>query len=167
MSWITDFFTELKTPYRGMAREGYHGIKTGYKLGFIGGSPFIIGGAAFGFAFAKPRHGVSQAAGEAVGYGMANVLGGIVGGMLGGVPGAYIGSFAAGIIGGEKMSKAVADVVQPMIDFGYNVNHVNFGGNFKDSNIAITMRQRAAQELSGSLINARNFLGQESAFFKD
>jgi hypothetical protein len=42
---------------------------------------------------------------------------------------------------------------------------VRFGGNFKDSQPAYTMRQKAEQELSGSLLNARRYLGREAQLF--
>jgi hypothetical protein len=37
------------------------------------------------------------------------------------------------------------------------------GGGYQDTQTAYTMRQRAAQELTGSLLNARPYLGKEAA----
>jgi hypothetical protein len=37
------------------------------------------------------------------------------------------------------------------------------GGDYQDTQVAWTMRQRAAQEMSGSLLNARQYLGKEAA----
>jgi hypothetical protein len=39
-----------------------------------------------------------------------------------------------------------------------------FGGDYRDTQTAVTMRQAAAREMSRSLVNARQWLGQEGAF---
>jgi hypothetical protein len=40
-----------------------------------------------------------------------------------------------------------------------------WAGDFEDYQAAYTMRQRAAQEMNSSLLNARRYLGQEAALF--
>jgi hypothetical protein len=74
-------------------------------------------------------------------------------------PGAIAG-FAA-FYAGEKLG----DAFQYAVD-GVNASRkLNFGGNYKDTTVAYTMRQKAAQELGGSLLNARTYLGKEAVLF--
>lgn len=44
------------------------------------------------------------------------------------------------------------------------VNHLEFGGSYQDSETAQSMRLRGLQEMSGAIGNSRGFLGQEAAF---
>ena len=44
-----------------------------------------------------------------------------------------------------------------------NVRRVNMGGDYHDTQVAWTMRQRATQEMAGSLRGARQYLRKEAA----
>jgi hypothetical protein len=48
-------------------------------------------------------------------------------------------------------------------DFDQNVRRVRMGGDYQDTQVAWTVRQRAAQEMAGSLLNACQYLGREAA----
>jgi hypothetical protein len=160
-----EIIRNLSTPIRfGGFRGAAKGAGIGYEMGFKGGSLFVIGGAAYGMATAPRGQAISQGASYGVGFGVSSLIGGIIGGALGGVPGAYVGSLAAQFIGGETIDKAIAGVVQPAVDFGTNMRRARFGGDYRDTQTAYTMRSVAAREMSRSLMNARQFLGQESAF---
>lgn len=62
------------------------------------------------------------------------------------------------------MDRMFQGAIQPLVDFGTNQRRVNFGGDYRDTATAHTMRQVAAREMSASLMNARQWLGQEAAF---
>jgi len=97
-------------------------------------------------------------------FGVTSLIGGVIGGALGGAPGAYIGSFAGQILGESTAAKIIAGAIQPIVDFGTEMKKQRFGGDYRDTQIAYTMRGSAARELSRSLMNARQWLGQEGAF---
>jgi len=146
--------------FRGFA----HGTNIGWKMGFKGGSLFVIGGAAYAAATAPRGQAISKSVSAGIGFGITSLIGGAIGGALGGVPGAYIGSLAAQYLGADTIDKAIAGVIQPMVDFGSNMRKARFGGDYRDTQTAVTMRQAAAREMSRSLVNARQWLGQEGAF---
>lgn len=114
------------------------------------------------------------------GFGTAGAwLGGAVGGGIGALiplPGA---AFVGGIVGGFVGWTIGEQVIGTFVEMGIRREalvkseigrtaltrrRVNFGGNFRDSREAMTMRQRAVQEMAGSLLNARQYLGNEAAF---
>lgn len=150
----------------------------GFKKGTVVGLDFgfmpnplniawMVGSSAFGFASAPRGHGVSHAISKPLGFGIPGLLGGIVGGVLGGTAGAYIGAITAQTMFEDSTSKGIAKLAQRFVDFGQNTKGMNFGGRYTDTDIAMTMRQTAAREMSRSLMNARQWLGQESAFMRD
>ena len=65
--------------------------------------------------------------------------------------------------------------VQPRVEQAYKavlheskmLRHFNAGGDYEDTQVAFTMRQRAAQEMSTSLLNARAWLGKEALLFHE
>lgn len=70
--------------------------------------------------------------------------------------------FALGSVLGPKIGHVIGHGVQMFNDANRNIRHLNMGGDYKDTEIAYTMRQRAAQEMAGSIMNARRYLGQEA-----
>lgn len=140
------------------------GLGIGYQMGFKGGAIFVVGGIAYGMATAPTGRALSTGISYGVGFGVAALIGGAIGGLLGGVPGAYVGSFAAQFIGMEAVEAGIAKPIQWAVDFGTNMRRLNFGGDYRDTQQAYTMRASAAREMSRSLMNARQWLGQEGAF---
>lgn len=115
--------------------------------------------AAYQLYHAPKGHKVSSLIGEttkiAAGF-LGTVVGGFVAGPMGAIAGAAVG---------EESGALLEDTVQGFIDFGRSIRRVNMGGNYQDSVLALTMRQRAAQELGGSIMNARQYLGKEGRLF--
>jgi len=119
------------------------------------------GGAVFG-----ARLGIAQAIG---GLGM-EAVGGLLGsafGPMGSMAGQIIGSIGGNIAGdyffkrsayehGLQTSYATAGAIAK--------RKVQFGRGFRDTEEAYTMRQAAVQEMAGSLLNARQYLGNEAYF---
>jgi hypothetical protein len=90
--------------------------------------------------------------------------GAMVGGAVGGAFGGPIGEFLGQLVGGTVGEKAGA-VVAPLEELGREAHHANFGGDYHDTEVAYTMRQRAVQEMGASALNARMYLGKEAALF--
>jgi hypothetical protein len=90
-----------------------------------------------------------------------SIIGGIVGGLTpipgGGILGSLIGYSIGGTLARTPLAKAM--------EYGKTINHISVGGHYRDTEMAYTMRQRASQELSGSLLNARMYLGQEGNLY--
>lgn len=84
-----------------------------------------------------------------------------VGDLVGTTLGGPIAGFALGMVT-EKIGRAVGEGVQAFNEFAHIVKHVNMGGNYEDTEIAYTMRQRAAIEMGSSVMNARSWLGKEA-----
>ena len=149
---------------------GFAGFKQSISIahawGFKGGAPFIILGGAYAAMHAPAGHAISQGIGTGVGFGITSLIAGTTAGILtGGNPIAVAAaSVIAQALGGEKVDKAIAGVIQPIVDFGSEMRRQRFGGDYRDTQMAVTMRQAAAREMSRSLMNARQWLGQESAF---
>jgi hypothetical protein len=129
--------------------------RTGWDMSFKGNMILAAPMAAFAFASAPEGRKVSTATGA-----LASGVGAFVGGALFGLPGAVVGGF----IGDELASSAIGKAMGRMHDLPRDRARVNFTTGFQDSDAAFTMRQRAAHELSGSLMNARQYLGGEGAF---
>lgn len=130
------------------------GLRSGYWWGFKGAAPFIVPLAAFSASQAPQGHALSTATGDLMGYGIA----GLLGGFIAGPPGALAAQFLLG----DDISRSVSAGVQALTGFNARIRRLEMGGDFRDSQVALTMRQRAAMEMSQSLLNARQFLGQES-----
>lgn len=142
--------------YRGGLRAAVKGpLKVGWDMSFKGNLIFSAPMAAATFALAPEGHKVSSSVGV-----LTSGAGALIGGVLFGTPGAVVGGFLAD----EFFSKGVTNALQIMHDLPRDRARVNFTGGFQDSRNAFTMRQRAANELSGSLYNARAYLGQEGSF---
>ena len=117
-------------------------------------------GGTLGFRRARNRNVVAVIGGS---------IGTALGFALGGHP--IIGNIVGSTIGGK-----IGEIWDPGLNAQANLElqisrtanvarRVNFGGDFEDTQQAYTMRQQAVQEMSGSLMNARQYLGNEAAFF--
>jgi hypothetical protein len=119
--------------------------------------PIYAGAQGIFEAMTAPQgHKVSALAGGAI-KGMAFATGDLIGSTLAGP----IGGWALGAAF-EHAASPVEGAIQMFTDFNKQIKHVNMGGNYEDTRIAYTMRQRAAQEMGSSSMNARSWLGQES-----
>ena len=133
------------------AMSNFHGATLKMGLG-IGAAMALLQGAT------APRgHMVSQLA-AGTGATAGGMLGAAVGGLMLGLPGELIGGWVGGTAG-EKVGAAV----HAFTDIAHSAQHLNFGGHYQDTQEAFTMRQRAVQEMSTSLLNARQYLGKEAA----
>jgi hypothetical protein len=97
---------------------------------------------------------------EGIGMLTGQAMGGAVGGLLFGMPGEIAGQIIGGTVG-EK----IGSTLKPIEDLGHQAYHLNFGGEYHDTEIAYTQRQRAIQEMSTSCLNARQWLGKEAVLF--
>lgn len=123
---------------------------------FKGAAVFALPQGIFMSALAPKGHKVSALVGGAargIFYGVGDLIGTAVGGPLAG--------FALGATT-EKIGGVVQEALQRFHDFNHNMTHINMGGNYEDTRIAYTMRQRAAQEMGSSVMNARKYLGAEA-----
>lgn len=148
----------------------------------------IMGAGLSGALFGRPVKGLGVGLSHLKGLGYFAAGAGILestfsprghkaSGMVGGVArtlafgvGDVAGNAIAGPVGGfilgsitEKAGAAVGEAVQMFNDFNRTIKHVNMGGNYEDTKVAYTMRQRAAQEMGSSVMNARTWLGKEAA----
>jgi hypothetical protein len=132
------------------------GLASGYKFGIVGSQFMSLPIAAYRFSTA-PR---GKSIGNAMGGFMGSTFGAVVGGIFGGPIGA--------IAGAAVLSKPIEDVTSKVINkfssIGRTSASLRAGGNYKDTQVAYTMRSRAAQELNGSLMNAKMYLGQEAQY---
>ena len=115
------------------------------------GAPLAI----FGAGMAPRHHKLSTLSGGVVPF-----IGSAVGAALGG----GLGALAGGLVGDTMAQTGVGKAVQYFTDAGLNMPRLHTGGDYQDTEQAYTMRQAAAQEMSRSLLNARQYLGKEAAF---
>lgn len=134
-----------------------------------------VGGAVYG-----GTKGIGAGIGGAVGGIGLGVAGGVLGAMtgpfalfmspllafLGGVAGNFIGESAGGALLNDP-ARRLGMAAQAISRTSRAVDRIQFGGNFVDSRAAYTMRQHAVQEMSGSMLNARQFLGNEAIFLHE
>ena len=130
------------------------GTKTGYQEDYIGG--FVAG----------LGQGVSGASGAILGEVIGTIAGapfGPAGVAVGQIAGNFIGAPVAAFFTrrrsyekGRMASYAAAGAISK--------HKVQFGRGFRDTEEAYTMRQAAVQEMAGSLLNARQYLGNEAFF---
>jgi hypothetical protein len=138
------------------------GSTKGYELAVKGNLPFVLAYGTYAAIKAPTGHKISAMAGGGIGFSVAGLAAGAVGGLFGIPP--IVSSTIAGILLGDKIDRAIVNTVQAAVDFGSKQRRANFGGDYRDTQVAYTMRQTAAREMSGSLMNARQWLGQEGAF---
>lgn len=159
------FFNPRTGFFRPKAGTGLiQGAKIGYSVGLKGNLPFAVLGGAYAAATAPRGQAISRGAAAGVSWGATAAIAGTIGTMVGGPAAGWVASVVAPMLIGDTVDKAIAGVIQPMVDFGSNMRKMRFGGDYRDTQTAHTMRQVAAREMSTSLMNARQWLGQEGAF---
>lgn len=132
-------------------------LRAGYGASFGGQMLWAVPQAGFALAMAPRGQKVSAAVGS-----LATGIGSFAGGMLFGLPGALLG----GAVFDEMAASKVGAAVQRMAGATSSALRVNMGqGGFQDNEVAYTMRQAAAREMAGSLLNARHYLGNEATLF--
>ncbi len=121
------------------------------------------------FGYFAAGAGMLDAATSARGHKLSGFVGG-VGKSLTFLAADVVGTFLGGPILGqafgwtaEHFAGKAQEGLQTFIDFNKNMRHINMGGNYEDTRVAYTMRQRAAQEMGSSVMNARQYLGKEAA----
>ena len=128
------------------------GLRSGYDFSFRGAAIFNIPLAAFSMASAPRGHAVSAGA-ESLSMGMGGLLGGLMFGPL--------GAIAGGVIADTYFAGQVGKAFQSLHDLDRNLHRLHMGGDYQDTQQNYTMRQAAVAEMSGSLMNARAWLGRE------
>jgi hypothetical protein len=123
------------------------------RMGLKFGAPLAILGIA-----TAPKGEMIKRGAEGIGMLTGQAMGGAVGGLLFGMPGEIAGQIIGGTVG-EK----IGSTLKPLEDLGHQAYHLNFGGEYHDTEVAWTMRQRAVQEMGSSALNARQYLGKEAA----
>lgn len=126
------------------------------------------------FSSATSKRGNIAGAGASAAVAQVAGMGGFVAGTLTGTAiGSFllpvIGSYVGGVIGGGIGSLTSDKIARTATQHLFNAvkdtrPRVNFG-EFRDSQPAYTMRAKAEQQLQGSLLNARQYLGKEAQLF--
>ena len=110
--------------------------------------------------------------------GFAQAIGGLGGEAIGGLLGSAFGPLGtwAGQVGGGLVGTMAVDYFfkRSAYEHGLTTSYatagaiakrkVQFGRGFRDTEEAYTMRQQSVMEMSGSLLNARQYLGNEAFF---
>lgn len=109
-------------------------------------------------AVLAPRGHVAQSVVGALGGQAAGLVGGLAGLAMGGPMGVIIGAVLSDPIGRTAAEKTFGTVLRET----RLARELQTGGHYVDTEVAYTQRQRAAQEMSTSLLNARQWLGKES-----
>ena len=150
----------------GISGASQWGSQTGLQEDYVGGA---VAGAAYGAA-TSAGDVAGGFAGSLIGAGIGSLvapgIGTVVGGIIGGIGGAFGGAASGGALFGG-ITKNLGLAARSIVRTARAVDTVQFGGNFVDSRAAHTMRQRAVQDMSGSMMNARQFLGNEAIFLHE
>lgn len=145
--------------WAGFAGDAAETIYRGTK-GFVKSHPKGLGIAFFGLDLAvtmgtaKKGEFIEDTAGSVGGTAVAigaTTIGAAIGGPIGGIIGGFIG---------DPIGRMGAKSVVGKLLHEYRAGP-NFGGKYKDTEGAMTMRQQAAREMGSSLLNARRYLGSE------
>jgi hypothetical protein len=157
-TYVREAFKPTPPGFRGFAK----GVETGYNIGFKGNLPFFLAFGTYAAIKAPTGHKISAFASGGIGFGITAVIGGALGGMVGIPP--PIAATIAGVLFQDAVDSNISKIVQGAVDFGSKQRRMNFGGDYRDTQVAYTMRQVAAREMGGSLMNARQWLGAEASF---
>jgi len=131
------------------------GLKAGWKqsmLGGLGEFGLLSIGAAAGAARSTRGRKINTFAAGMVSWPVASMVGGLVGGPLG---------LAVSLIATPTIEHTLVKGLNAVEDFGQYHRKTMMGYNYREGQGVYTMRQLAVQEMSGSLMNARQVLGKE------
>lgn len=148
-------FTAADMLGSGMVSSVRWAAKTGREEDYIGG--FVFG--ATKAAGANVAATTGAIAGAAIGTAFGGPIGGVIGGLVGG-----IGGYTLGEMGINNYAYDKGRFFSDMAASSVSRRKIEFGNGFQDSQAAYTMRQLAVQEMAGSLLNARQYLGNEAYF---
>jgi hypothetical protein len=138
-----------------MTESARWGAKTGFQEDYVGG---WVHGWEKGKSKAYGMIG-GDLAGMALGSLVPIPGATMIGGMIGSLIGDPIAEFFTRRGDYEKGRRASFNAAGAMAK-----RKVQFGRGFRDTEEAYTMRQMAVQEMAGSLLNARQYLGNEAFF---
>lgn len=142
--------------FKGGAKDLARAPKLGWEWSYGALWPVMMGLSAYNASKAPAGQKMGTFAGNAAG----DMIGAAAGAMLFGAPGAFIGN----VFFGSRIGEAITSTINNAQAYNQRARTLEMG-TFHDTNAARTMRQVAAREMSGSLLNARQFLGQEAAAF--
>jgi hypothetical protein len=185
-SKFKDFATKKHAnPMKFAAKAGLRGLPL--ELAFAGA--FAVAGAITGAAAWGAPTGLSEdyvggaiyggvkAGGSAAGMVAGSLVGGVVGSVIPGIGtvigttvGAIAGSFAGDFAGAKLFDEPARQLglgARAVVQTARAIDRVQFGGSFVDSRAAFTMRQAAVQDMSQSMMNARQYLGNEAIFLHE
>jgi hypothetical protein len=104
-----------------------------------------------------------------IGTDVGAFIGGAAGMAAGGPIGAFVGRGVGGLVGGFVAPvitrSAVVAAGLAVYDAGKRAGRPQMGGHYVDTEQAYTLRQKSAQELGRSMLNARQYLGHEGPMF--
>lgn len=132
------------------------GVRAGINYGLKGTLAFTLPLAAFSAATADRGTMISSAV-KAAPLPVLATLGGVFAGPFGAIAGTVLDTL---------VSEQIGEAVQGFIEYGQQAKALEMGrqnAQLVQTQGAYTMRQRAAQSLSTSLLNARHYLGKEAA----
>jgi hypothetical protein len=135
-----------------LAKNARKSLSASYHFGLKGQALFMLPMAALAVGSAPRGHKIA-AAGTTIG----EAIGTAAGALIGGLPGAIVG----GMLGNQMPGGEITSGIQWFHDLARDHRRINLGQGYQDTQVAYTMRQAAVRELSGSLMNARQYLGQE------
>lgn len=138
-------------------REGRSFLKTGWDWSFGPMLPVLGAMAAYNAAKAPKGEKLGSFAGRMTG----DLIGATAGALMFGAPGAFAGT----LMFGGRIGDAVAGTFTRAQGHLQRKASLEMGGHYYDFAAARTMRQVAVAEMSGSLLNGRQKLGQEAAMF--
>ena len=136
-------------------------LRGGAKAAGLALGPFGIGmGLIFGATSAMhaPR-------GKTLSRGGASFVSTLVADSIGGLLLGPVGGIIAQSLAQPVLQTGIERVTDAFTGLYKNATHANMGGNYKDTEVAYSMRQRAAVEIGNSLLNARQYLGLEARYF--
>lgn len=129
------------------------GVKSGWRQGFgmtRGEWGFTALPAAIIAGMAPRGRKITSFAASMIAWPVASLIGGLTGT-------GPIGAMATL----PAIEKSFNEGLSAFHDFAQNYSGIKMGGWYSNTQAAYTMRQAAVKEMSGSLMNARQFLGKE------
>lgn len=135
----------------------------------VGGSGILfgVGVAAFEASHADRGEKVPALIGKTIGAVMYPALVGAASIGLSLIPG--VGPIAAAVIGSilasypsEAAGNSITRGVRMFTNFNKNLRHLEMGGRYQDTELAMRQRSIAIQDMNASLLPGRRYLGREA-----
>jgi|SRR5271156_75330 len=157
---------------RKQRREAFSNNWSGLRSGQ---SPFLGGVPQIAFASARTQRGevLPTLLDNSVGIASYPALSAVIGAatrfllpaaLSAGAP--LAASFLA-IIPAYGLGKAAAQGVRYFKKWGYQLRHIEMGGDYSDTETAASLRLRAVGDMSSALSYSRRWLGNEALFLRD